>query len=99
MKTKKFGQRRNIRTRGWLACILLIMLMTTACQGLPVEFEVPWQNTGMPVKKTATERLRELEQLQTNGTILFGLFYSIALWFIMRYHIYTIKEKAKEKAK
>ena len=54
MKTKKFGQRRNIRTRGWLACILLIMLMTTACQGLPVEFELPWQNTGMPVKKTAT---------------------------------------------
>lgn len=54
MKTKKRGQMRNVLTRGWLVGILLILLVTSACQGLPVEFELPWQKTSVPVKKTAT---------------------------------------------
>ena len=52
MKTKRFGLNKGFFSRGWLIAVLLVMLFTTACEGLPIEIELPWVNTPAPTKET-----------------------------------------------
>lgn len=52
MKTKWFGLNKSGLSRGWLIAILLVMLFSTACEGLPIEIELPWLDTPVPTKET-----------------------------------------------
>ncbi|MDD2521937.1 MAG: extracellular solute-binding protein [Anaerolineaceae bacterium] len=51
MKKIKFGL-KSFLTRGGLIAVLLVMLVVSACEGLPVEIQLPWINTPVPSKET-----------------------------------------------
>lgn len=53
MKTKWFGLNKSFFSRIWLIAVLFVMLFATACEGLPVEIELPWLNTPEPTEETA----------------------------------------------
>jgi len=50
MKTNKFGLKRSAVPRGWLIAVLVVLLFSTACQGLPIEIDLPWVNTPVPTE-------------------------------------------------
>ena len=54
MKTKRFGLNKGLLSRGWLIAILLLMLFVTACEGLPIEIQLPWLDTPVPTEETET---------------------------------------------
>ncbi len=45
MKPTKFKRNHSILSRGWLVAVLLVMLLVTGCESLPIEIEIPWLNT------------------------------------------------------
>ncbi len=51
MKTKRVGLYNSVRSRGWLFAVLLVLLFSTACQGLPIKIELPWINTPKPIEE------------------------------------------------
>ena len=53
METKWFGLNKSYFSRVWLVAILFVMLFATACEGLPIEIELPWLNTPVPAEETA----------------------------------------------
>jgi len=52
MKTKRFGLKKSGTSRGWLTAVLLVMLLVTACEGLPIEIDLPWLDTPVPTEET-----------------------------------------------
>ncbi|MEL7626769.1 MAG: extracellular solute-binding protein [Anaerolineaceae bacterium] len=64
MKTKRFGL-KSFLSRGGLAAILLVFLLTSACDSLPVEIQLPWINTPVPSKEV--EPLPDVDATVTPG--------------------------------
>ena len=50
MKTKRLGLNKSVFSRGWLFAVLLVLLFSTACQGLPIKIELPWINSPEPTE-------------------------------------------------
>jgi len=52
MKTKWFGLNKSYFARVWLIAVLFVLLLTTACEGLPIEIELPWLDSPVPTIET-----------------------------------------------
>ena len=50
MKTKRLGLNKSVFSLGWLFAVLLVLLFSTSCQGLPIKIELPWVNSSEPTE-------------------------------------------------